>query len=1648
MKKTNSKFLFGKWKLWMYAMLCMTFSSFSEYAQAQVCDLVVNGNFAAAHACPQTGFTYDYNCDPGRPINGPGNIAVTNNAGLWNGPWSGTSRIADGTNFLISDGANRGANRIWIQAVNVVAGTQYTFTAWARNIVNPASLVDRTLPSVSIRVNGLVLATTVRLAQAAPNVWTQVSAVYTATVTGSINLDVRQNLFGGSDDVAIDDISFTTIVPRPNVAAVAACSGTSVTLSIMNPVAGTTYQWYSAQVGGTPIFIGNPFVTPVLNATTTYWVSSVSINGCESQRRRVRVTINPAPVAPVVANVTRCGPGTVLLRANGANPRRMFWYTSATATASIFRGNPFTTPVLNANTSYWVSTINPATGCESIRTRVDVTINPTPLLVASNVTVCQGTSATLTETPATAGTTVRWYNGAMSVGVLFTGSPFVTPVLNASRTYWVSVASAAGCTSDRAPVNITINPLPQIPAVTNASRCGCGTLDLTASGSTGNFNWYAAQNGGTSVFNGTTFTTPLLCNNTDYWVSAVSAAGCESARVRVRATITMPLLPVNLVANGNFAAAHSCPEVGFTYPTYTCDATAPINLGGGFIAVTNNAATWNGPWNGINRSGDGTNFLVADGSGTANAVWVQNVNVVSGIIYTYTVWLRNLVNRASINEAVNPSVSIRVNGAVLVNSGPIAQSAPAVWRQVSVGFTATTTGPVTLDIIHNVNGTHNDIGIDDISFTPIVPTPSVTDVSICSSNTATLTATGATAGYTYVWYAAAVGGNPLSTTNQYVTPVLTANTTYWVTLRDPNGCEGNRIPANVIIRTNPLAPIVADANRCDCGVLTLTATGNDTYNWYDAAVNGTLLGTGNSFTTPSICSTTTYFVSATNANGCLSAMGTATASITGAAVTILGPTQVYANGIVNYEITISNNSGVDMNNITINSSLADFVLDNTINPNPYPVGPYSILAGGAPITVTYRGYFPTSGGTPKTICFDILANGCTTQVCKTITNIYAGCPFAWGAPSSDCDIETYGANGVIKTMSLSGHNNFFDINKIDFNLTYNPSLLEFVSTNVVAGAPAGSTVSTTAVNNTDGTITINGTVIYGSKIDILHSNGDGDVVVYNIVDLGFRILARPLTTCDLQLPTTGTTFYTATTSLKRPTDYGRIVFLCTPCPAISAFFIASPNPVMQGATITFTANPTGGAHSWYSGTNNDRQMGSTSPTAMYVYNAPGVFTVRHYRTENGLTGIYSEDIEVCGILTDSIDVQACSGSTINVPFSASVCAGFQNDNVFSLELSDAAGVFNTTNPIIIGTWAGSTSGNITGTLPVTTIAGNGYRVRILSSSPVLRGTDNGVNLTVSNCNSGLVFDGTGDRVTVPNHAAYAIGAGDFTMETLVNIPVGANGTLPLFSKRTSGSDGFLVYVYGTQLLIQMSGVPNYLSNAFPSIRDGNCHHVAITRSGALITFYVDGTNVGTVSSSRSLNSTGPLYIGYDSYDNSSFNGSMNEARLWNIARTQAEIANNATVALDAASAGLIGLWRFNEVNSQTVTDASATANNGFLGSNIAADGTDPIRSLVSCYSGDRHDAKNIDKVYSATGNWNIQVAPNPFVNETSISIQSTSELSDNFNVEVYSMDGQLLKSVDLSMNSNLVLGNELKAGLYIVKARSNGVSQTIQMIKQ
>lgn len=82
----------------------------------------------------------------------------------------------------------------------------------------------------------------------------------------------------------------------------------------------------------------------------------------------------------------------------------------------------------------------------------------------------------------------------------------------------------------------------------------------------------------------------------------------------------------------------------------------------------------------------------------------------------------------------------------------------------------------------------------------------------------------------------------------------------------PGDVDNINISASTTI-TIPKITNSTPNSRCGSGVVTLQATASDgLVDWYDAPIGGTKLYTGNSFTTPTITATTSYFVDASNGN--------------------------------------------------------------------------------------------------------------------------------------------------------------------------------------------------------------------------------------------------------------------------------------------------------------------------------------------------------------------------------------------------------------------------------------------------------------------------------------------------------------------------------------------------------------------------------------------------------------------------------------------------------------------------------------------------------------------------------------------------------------------------------------------------------------
>ncbi|HNW89828.1 MAG TPA: M4 family metallopeptidase [Bacteroidales bacterium] len=89
----------------------------------------------------------------------------------------------------------------------------------------------------------------------------------------------------------------------------------------------------------------------------------------------------------------------------------------------------------------------------------------------------------------------------------------------ANGTYTV-ILTAANNYGDSTKVRtdyIVVQDLPPIPAITPGSACDSNSVTLTAAGS-GQLDWYNMQTGGTLLYTGSTFITPVLYQTTTYYV--------------------------------------------------------------------------------------------------------------------------------------------------------------------------------------------------------------------------------------------------------------------------------------------------------------------------------------------------------------------------------------------------------------------------------------------------------------------------------------------------------------------------------------------------------------------------------------------------------------------------------------------------------------------------------------------------------------------------------------------------------------------------------------------------------------------------------------------------------------------------------------------------------------------------------------------------------------------------------------------------------------------------------------------------------------------------------------------------------------------------------------------------------------------------
>ena len=565
---------------------------------------------------------------------------------------------------------------------------------------------------------------------------TATTASITGVVAGTYNVTITDaNGCSGSTSVTITQpAAFTALV---GIDSNVTCNGFSDGGATASASGGTppySYSW------------NNTATTASITGVTagTYTVTITDASGCTaSNSGTITQPAAVAPVAVVDSNVSCNGfsDGGASAAASGGTPPYTYSWSNGATTASI-------TGVVAGTYTVWVTDANGCYDTTSVVITQPVALMPAAV-VDSNVS-CNGFSDGGASAAAAGGTmpyTYLWSNGATTASI--------TGVVAGTYTVWVTDAN--GC-YDTTSVTIT-QPVALMPAAVVDSNVSCngfsdGGASAAATGGTMPYT-YLWSNGAT-----TASITGVVAGTYTVWVT--DANGCYDT---TSVTITEPAaLMAAAVVDSNI----------------TCNG---FSDGGATAAATGGTMPYTYLWS----NGATTASITGVVAGTYN-VTITDAN---GCYDTTSV---TITEPATLMAATVVDSNVSCNG--LSDGGATASATggtmPYTYLWSNSATTASITGVVagTYTVtITDANGCYDTTSVTITEAAVLVPAAVVDSNVSCnglSDGGATVSATGGTMPYTYLWSNGA--------TTASITGVPAGTYIAWVT--DANGCYDTTVGNN------------------------------------------------------------------------------------------------------------------------------------------------------------------------------------------------------------------------------------------------------------------------------------------------------------------------------------------------------------------------------------------------------------------------------------------------------------------------------------------------------------------------------------------------------------------------------------------------------------------------------------------------------------------------------------------------------------------------------------------------------------------------------------------------------------------------------------------------------------------------------------
>lgn len=157
--------------------------------------------------------------------------------------------------------------------------------------------------------------------------------------------------------------------------------------------------------------------------------------------------------------INNCGPGSFTLHATAVNGI-VKWYENPTGGTPLAVGDSYTTPVLNAPTTYYLDAYE--TSCTTgTRLPLVVNIKIIPVITVNNpAPVCANNTATISAS--TTMGEIYWYANSTGGNPVGNGLSFTTPILTQTTTYYAEGYNSGCTTANRTAVTVIVYQPPVV----------------------------------------------------------------------------------------------------------------------------------------------------------------------------------------------------------------------------------------------------------------------------------------------------------------------------------------------------------------------------------------------------------------------------------------------------------------------------------------------------------------------------------------------------------------------------------------------------------------------------------------------------------------------------------------------------------------------------------------------------------------------------------------------------------------------------------------------------------------------------------------------------------------------------------------------------------------------------------------------------------------------------------------------------------------------------------------------------------------------------------------------------------------------------------------------------------------------------------